>query len=135
MYRLFERARDILNHRNENISKTAKRPTSEPNRTTSNHSREDITGINPQQPQEDQGEAPMLLTPEASLPMGEQPEPLWFNESPNFSNVDQLLSPGFSLSENVLFQGFFMDYDNVGEGYDPMPTVSNEIPASLLYDV
>jgi hypothetical protein len=132
MYRLFERARDILNRPNENISKAAKRPTSVPNRTSSHQSKEYVSGIITQHQEE--GEASMLLTPETSIPMGEQPEPLWFNESPNFSNVDQLLSPGFSLSENVLFQGFFMDYDNV-EGYDPMPSILNEAPAGLPYDV
>lgn len=35
---------------------------------------------------------------------------LWYSVSPQFSNVDQLLSPGFSLSEDV-FQHFFSNSD------------------------
>jgi hypothetical protein len=44
---------------------------------------------------------------------GNFPGTFWLNDSgsPCFSNVDQLLSPGFFVSENV-FQPFLPGYDN-----------------------
>ena len=52
------------------------------------------------------------------------PDPLWYGISPDFSNVDQLLSPGFSLSEDV-FYDFFPNYH---VAYEPalLPGVGDE---------
>jgi hypothetical protein len=133
MYRLFQRAQEILSHSNTDISRTAKKPTSESTRPGVNPRRQEFTNIEPQQQQQEDGEVSMLLTPEASVPISEQAAPAWFNDSPCFSNVDQLLSPGFSLSENV-FQGFFMDYNSsVAEVYNPISTVPNDASINMLY--
>jgi hypothetical protein len=138
MYRLFKRAQEILSHSNSDISRTAKKPTAESTRPSINSRRQEFTNIEQQQQrrqQQEDGEVSMLLTPEASVPMSEQAAPAWFNDLPCFSNVDQLLSPGFSLSENV-FQGFFMDYNSsVGEVYNPIPTVPSDGSINMLYHV
>jgi len=74
----------------------------------------------------------------SNLMMDEQTMPgtYWFNDSgsPCFSNVDQLLSPGFSVPENI-FQSFFTGYDNnLGGGYDQMIPANND-PVGMLYNV
>lgn len=61
----------------------------------------------------------------------------WLNDSgsPCFSNVDQLLSPGFSVPEHV-FQSYSMGYDGGIEGtYDQLLSSSNGGPVDLLYNV
>lgn len=63
----------------------------------------------------------------------------WLNESgsPCFSNVDQLLSPGFYIPENT-FQSFMTGYDNgngMGGGYDQILPTSNGVHLDLLYNV
>ena len=85
--------------------------------------------------------------PNPNLLMNDQQQQnslLWLNQSPCFSNVDHLLSPGFSISENA-FQSFFTNngYDNNGgivveeAAYDhivmPMPMPGGEVPIDLLY--
>lgn len=53
----------------------------------------------------------------------------WLNDSgsPCFSNVDQLLSPGFYIPENV-FQPFFPSYDNGAGMMDPYDQYSLPLP-------
>jgi hypothetical protein len=66
--------------------------------------------------------------------MNEQGLPFWLNDSPCFNNVDQLLSPGFSISENV-FHSFFTSYDNgIVVGYDQGIPPPSDDPIDLLYN-
>lgn len=61
----------------------------------------------------------------------------WFNDagSPCFSNVDQLLSPGFSVPENI-FQSFFTGYVNgMGGTCDQMIPASNNDHVGMFYNV
>ncbi len=74
---------------------------------------------------------------ESNLAGGDQfiPGAFWLNDSgsPRFSNVDQLLSPGFSISENA-FQPFFTNYDSSGivGGYGHMSHASDNVRVDLL---
>lgn len=53
----------------------------------------------------------------------------WPNDSPSYTNVDQLLSPGFIVDEN-LFQSFFPDYEQANIGYDHMAFPPNTVPGA-----
>jgi hypothetical protein len=137
MYRLFERAQLILGHSNPAASKAGKTPTAESNHPSFNPGSQPATEIQqaPQRQQHQEREVSMLPTPETNIPISEQAAPLWLNGTPYFSAVDQLLSPGFALSENN-FQTFFAHYDDSAvEVYDPIGTVHNEEPIDLLYNV
>lgn len=143
-YRLFARAQVLLEKSNSSVSKQAEKLASIPHRTTAASNRQNVdTGHqhqqqhqhhqDQQQNQQYNTDDAMRLMPETDFAMNEQTAPFWLNDSPSFSNVDQLLSPGFSIPENT-FQSFFTGYDNgmVGVYDQPMP-VSGEIPIDLLY--
>jgi hypothetical protein len=66
--------------------------------------------------------------------LNDEAPPPWFNTSPQFGSVDQLLSPGFSLSENI-FRDFFPGYDS-SIAYDPIAgAIPNGIGDSIVYDI
>lgn len=133
MYRLFERAQAILN---ANTLSTTNKISPGPTRATSKSSGQYFTNGYLQrshQQRNQDGDISVLLDPEPNLPSVEDTAPLWFNTSPQFSSVDELLSPGFSLSENI-FQDFFPGYGS-GVAYDPIVTMQNETPDDALYQI
>jgi hypothetical protein len=64
--------------------------------------------------------------------MPQDTEQLWYSVSPQFSSVDQLLSPGFSLSEDV-FQHFFSNSD-AGVHGQHMSLMASEPVDDTLYN-
>ncbi|KAM0263713.1 hypothetical protein ACHAQJ_001027 [Trichoderma viride] len=138
MYRLFERALTILKKSNSQTPKPNKNSDDRFSRVTVSESRNGRDFIHAQQqpqppppPQPQPSEMPMLMTPEPTMMMGEQPPAnTWFNASPQFSDVDQLLSPGFYLSEDV-FPDFYLGYENAAV-YDPLVLGSGKIPDEIL---
>jgi hypothetical protein len=134
MYRLFGRAQTILSNSNPELSKATKNPASSTSRINAQYTNQNfVDPLLRRRHRQEESEVSMLLTPEPNLPLNEQPALSWFNTSPRFSNVDQLLSPGFSLSENV-FQDFFPDYEG-GMVYDQIVPVSNGISEDILYSI
>ena len=141
IYRLFERAQVMLDKSNSGDSTQAEKPNVSSHRIGAHSNSQNVDteyqqqhGQNQPQQQEDTDD-PIQQMPDSSLLMSEQSASLWFNDSPCFSNVDQLLSPGFSISESA-FQSFFTGYDNGMVGsYDQIVPVSSGGPSDLLYDV
>lgn len=146
MYRLFEKAQTILNKSN---SQTLKSEDDKPSQAVSSEKghgrgytnmRKHSVQKQPVQPQLQQqpepqqsqpNEVPVFLAPEPTMMMNEQPQAnTWFNASPQFSDVDQLLSPGFYLSEDV-FPDFFLGYENAVV-YHPQVLGSSRIPDEIL---
>lgn len=124
MYRLFERAQTILKKGGSRAPKQGRNSDNQFSRVATSESINDRRFIHaqqqlqlqpplppaPEQPQPDG--ISMLMTPETSMMMSDQqPVNPWFSESPLFSDVDQLLSPGFYLSEDVL-PDFVLGYEN-----------------------
>ena len=137
MYRLFEKAQEILNRPNPNTLDTSKKTTSgstlaQPQIAVGQNFINGNLQRSLHQRHQD-GEVSVLLESEPNLPLDEDTAPLWFNTSPYFSSVDQLLSPGFSLSENV-FQDFFPGYGS-GIAYDPIVPMQNGKPDDTLYQM
>ncbi|KAM0444353.1 hypothetical protein ACHAO4_010252 [Trichoderma viride] len=141
MYRLFERAQTILKKGSSQTSKREKNSGHQLNRVVTSESINDRSFIQvqqelqlqpppaPQQPQPDG--ISMLMTPETSMMMSDQPPAnQLFGESPQFSDVDQLLSPGFYLSEDVL-PDFILGYEN-GAAYGPLVVGSNKMTDEML---
>lgn len=101
MYRLFQRAQTLLADRDSQqaaggIPLRSASPDAEPRQVTE------------QLLNESQQVGNLTMTaPE--LPVGDPVMPFLAGFSPQFSDVDQLLSPGFALSEDVFFD-FCPDY-------------------------
>ena len=128
-YRLFERAQVMLDKSkyNPRASAQVQNPCINSYRSMGNHSgSENINRENQQQHshlhdqqshqrQHEATEDAMGATFESYMLANEQAVPgsFWINDSgsPCFSNVDQLLSPDFYISENV-FHSLFTSYDN-----------------------
>ncbi|KAL5083897.1 hypothetical protein Trisim1_000806 [Trichoderma cf. simile WF8] len=110
-YRLFDRAQNILKKSNSQVEK--------PPVKNADNSR-DSTHLQQSQPQLLPPTEPSLLpTPEPTVLVGEQQYAnTWFNGSPQFRDVDQLLSPGFYLSEDG-FSEFLLSYEDAVV-YDPL---------------
>ncbi|PNP55992.1 hypothetical protein THARTR1_03929 [Trichoderma harzianum] len=124
IYRLFDRAQNILKKSNLQSEKP-------PVKNADN--RQDSTHLQPQpQPQLLPPTEPSLLpTPEPTVLMNDQQNSnTWFNGSPQFRDVDQLLSPGFYLSEDG-FSEFLLSYED-GVVYDPLVLGSGRIPDEIL---
>lgn len=141
MYRLFERAQTILKKGSSQLPKREKISDHQLSRVVTSESLNDQSFIQvqhelqlqpqpaPQQPQPDG--ISMLMTPETSMMMGDQqPANQWFSESPQFSDVDQLLSPGFYLSEDVL-PDFVLGYENSAV-YGPLVVGSSKMTDEML---
>lgn len=102
MYRLFERGQALLN--NGGV------------RTPSNRLRSATPDREQTPPEHEES-----VVPEPALLLEEPLDPQWFNISPQFSSVDQLLSPGFSLSAEDVFLDFFPNYPNGAYGQALLP--------------
>jgi hypothetical protein len=139
MYRLFERAQIILKKGSSQTPKREKNSDDHLNRATTSESIDNRSFIQVQQqlplqpppvmqqPQPDG--MPMLMTPE--MMMGDQqPAAQWFSESPQFSDVDQLLSPSFYLSKEIL-PDFIIGYEN-GAVYSPLVLGSSKMTDDIL---
>jgi hypothetical protein len=145
-YRLFARAQALLDKYNSGVSALAEKPNISPQHlraqshnqdilTEQNHrhqgqQRPQLHQDHPQQ-QGDTGDS-MRLMQDTNLQMNEQTAPFWMDNSPSFSNVDQLLSPGFTIPENA-FHSFFASYDNGMGVYGQSMPVPGNIPIDLLY--
>lgn len=124
IYRLFDRAQNILKKSNSQIEK-------QPIKNADNS--RDYTNLQ-QQPQPQllpPTDSPLLPTPEPTVLMNDQQNAnTWFNGSPEFRGVDQLLSPGFYLSEDD-FSGFLLSYEDPVV-YDPLVLGSSRISEEIL---
>lgn len=138
MYRLFYRAQTILGDSDGDELKSAKGSNARPRTTIHPDEARDVMDAERQQlPQQDQknGEhAVTLATSPASaiVEQPKQPEQLWFDISPQFTNIEQLLSPGFSLSEDT-FLDFFPNYPTVVAHNQAIP-LPNSVSDETLYD-
>ena len=136
IYRLFERAQLILTNSKANTRNNTEKSRANPHRTGPLSDSQDVADYEYHQQQQYQGdvEESMLPTPEAAFLMNQQAALPWLNDSPCFSNVDQLLSPGFSLSETV-FQSLFTGYNDSPIGvYDQVVPMLNNVPSDLHYN-
>lgn len=64
-----------------------------------------------QEQQQDNREHFMQHVPRANLSLNEHNISFWPNDTPFFNNVDQLLSPSFSISDSHI-RSFWTDYDS-----------------------
>ena len=146
IYRLFERAQLMLTKPSSGFRTQAeKQKTSSSGFGIHTNDRDDTEDQQQhhdqdrQQQQDNLGESVRLM-PESSLLGAENlmPGTFWLNDSgsPCFSTIDQLLSPGFSISENT-FQSFFPDYDSNGvvDIHGQMMHASENVPVDLLYNI
>jgi hypothetical protein len=133
IYRLFERAQLMLDKSNSGSSTQNGKSTTSAHspRTQSNG---ENTRIDHQQQQSleqthqrRETDGSIEILPESNHFADEQGTAFWMNESPYFSNVDQLLSPSFFISENT-FQSVF-------PGYDQMIPVLSDAPMGLPYSI
>jgi hypothetical protein len=150
IFRLFERAQVMLDKsKSTHDASTPDKSTATLNNAEipSVNSSKDIAGgyqqhqqlSNNQHQLQDPANNGMAQLPPSNLLMNDQAMTgaYWFNDSgsPCFNNVDQLLSPGFSVPENI-FQSFFTGYDpGIGGVYDQMNTGTNNDPVSMPYNV
>ena len=141
-YRLFERAQAVLDKSNSRVSIQAEQPTvgSQATRPQPNGQVVDIEHNqqyhnHQNQQQQENAENSLGIIHEPNLSMNGQTAPFWLNDSPSFSNLDQLLSPGFSIPDDV-FQSFFTSYDSGIAGvYGQAIPVSNDGQIDLIYHV
>ena len=145
-YRLFSRAQALLDKSKSSAFATAEKPTPSPQRITSQSSNQDLQTEQLQHDQDQQHSqlpqqqahplqqeyANMRLMPDANILANEPTIPSWMNDPQYFSNVDQLLSPGFTIPENT-FNSFFAGYDNSMGVYDQNVPISGEVPMHMLY--
>ncbi|KAL7929726.1 hypothetical protein V8C35DRAFT_314642 [Trichoderma chlorosporum] len=124
MYRLFDRAQKILKKSNSQTQKLPDR--------NSDNSQDPMLLQQQVQPQiRPLAEAPPLPAAEpTTLTSEQQTVNQWFNRSPQFRGVDQLLSPGFYLSEDG-FSEFLLSYEDAVV-YDPLVLGSSRIPEEIL---
>jgi hypothetical protein len=120
IYRLFARAQAIIDKSNTSASTEAEKPTISADHMESHSNGRDIeTETQRQHQHEDQQsqqqqdviEDSIRPLSDSNATMNEHGPPFWMNEPLSFNNVDQLLSPGFSVSDNV-FLSLFAGYDN-----------------------
>ncbi|KAL7895565.1 hypothetical protein HDV63DRAFT_381750 [Trichoderma sp. SZMC 28014] len=134
IYQLFERAQTILRKGSSQTSQRGKDSDHQLSRVVTSESINDPSFVQVQQelqlqPQPDG--ISMLMTPDTSMMMGhQQPANQCFSESPQFSDVDQLLSPGFYLSEDVL-SDFVLSYENSAV-YGPLVVGSSKMSDGVL---
>jgi hypothetical protein len=137
MYRLFERAQCILSNSAPTDSTSGISSTSSVTQIRSNRNSQSYIPAEVQQPRQQEqlsNEVVTLLPQGPHVQLNDEAPPPWFNTSPQFGSVDQLLSPGFSLSENI-FQDFFPGYDS-SIAYDPIAgAIPNGIGDSIVYDI
>ena len=150
IFRLFERAQVMLDKSKSNHeASTPDKGTTNSTITETppiNSSKEIGSGYQQQHQQLSNNQHQLRETPDNGMAQLSQPNLLlndqamtgtyWFSDSgsPCFNNVDQLLSPGFSVPENI-FQSFWTGYDpGIGGVYDQMNTANND-PAGMLYNV
>lgn len=137
MYRLFERAQSILSKSVPNSSTSGIISTSSVTQIRSNQNSQTYTHAEEQQPRQQEQlnhEVTTLLPQEPSVQLNAEVPAPWFDTSPQFGSVDQLLSPGFSLSENI-FQDFFPGYDSSIAYNSSAETMPHGIEDSIVYDL
>lgn len=137
MYRLFNRAQSILGGSDAKDKTTTKLASAPPQPGYPVGEAPDETEAEVQQmppPSHQNAVSSLSLGPDTNLSIDkgcEQTEPLWFSISPQFNDVDQLLSPGFSLSEDV-FLDFFPNYAT--SMYNQNFALPNQTPDGGFYN-
>lgn len=133
MYKLFDRAQKILGKTRASQSSSSDLSDPQPHLAASAQQSTNAGLVEPQahtlmdnQCQSDG----LLMTDLNSMP--QDTEQLWYSVSPQFSNVDQLLSPKFSLSEDI-FQHFFSNFDAEVHGQH-MSLIASEPVDDMLYN-
>ena len=128
MFRLFERAQFLLSGNADSALTKANRK-----RHIRSPNRQSVTPINQNVPearqQQHTNDDPVLPEPEVNLSMNNQTMQFLSVESPGFSTVDQLLSPGFTVYDNA-YQNFFTSCDA-----DTVVPIPNEISVEYLYNI
>lgn len=138
MYRLFYRAQTILGDSDGDELKSTKSSNPPPRTTIPPDEAQGVIDAEPQQLsqqiQPNREHMATLTTSPTSVVIEQpkQPEQLWFDISPQFTNVEQLLSPGFSLSEDT-FLDFFPNYPN-GMAYNQTIPLPNSVSDETLYN-
>ncbi|KAL7920603.1 hypothetical protein ACQKWADRAFT_297968 [Trichoderma austrokoningii] len=129
MYRLFERAQMILKKGSSQAPKRDANSHDQLSRVATSDTINDQSFIHqlPLQPPPPPDGIPMLMTAETMMMSDHQP---WFSESPQLSDVDQLLSPGFYLSEDVL-SDFVLGYESSAV-YGPLVVGSSKMTDEIL---
>lgn len=134
MYRLFERAQQILETPTTGAVENAEK--SIPKSTNANHllpdrSQESSGGRRQHLPQQD---TPLANSAESLVPMANNfaPTARWGGQ-PMFNGIDQLLSPGFALSEDA-FETLFMGYDDGVGFYDSTGANFNGPTIDMMYN-
>ncbi|KAF5967422.1 cutinase transcription factor 1 beta [Fusarium coicis] len=133
MYKLFDRAQKILDETRASQSSSSDLPDPQPHLAASALQSTSAGLVEPQAHSlmDSQCQSDGLLMTDLNA-MPQDTEQLWYSISPQFSNVDQLLSPGFSLSEDV-FQHFFSNSD-AGVHGQHMSLMASEPVDDTLYN-
>lgn len=150
IFRLFERAQIMLDKSNRGMMTQSEGATSDHSGTLAVNNSKDITEYQRPQPQTQlqlPGQEYVVASNNmAQIPFAMPTAPMmdqamagtyWFNDSgsPCFNNVDQLLSPGFSVPDNM-FQSLFNGFDPGLQGvYDQMNPAPNHDSVGMLYNV
>ena len=155
IHRLFERAQAILGDSHFNMSETAQSQNPAPHRQGYHSGNQSVIDNehyrqqyhrqerqhehqHHQQDDNNRDEEEVVSMPpidELTHIASEQVAPSWLNGSFAFSTVDQLLSPGFSISESA-FPSVFMGYtDDILGAYDQIVPLSNQASINPVYNV
>ncbi|KAF5614147.1 cutinase transcription factor 1 beta [Fusarium subglutinans] len=135
MYKLFDRAQKILDKTRASQSSSSDLSDPEPHLAASAQQSTNTGLVEPQAhtSMDNQCQADGLLMTDLNV-MPQDTEQLWYSVSPQFSNLDQLLSPGFSLSEDV-FQHFFSNSDAGVHGQRVSSMASEPVDDVLYYNI
>jgi hypothetical protein len=135
IYRLFERAQIMLDKSKSGVSRNPGKLTDTTHLSESQsdghnfHERQKPHQLNQQQENTDS----MRSASESVMPTNDQL--FWFNDSASFNNVDQLLSPGFTVPENM-FHNLFTGYDHNFDGvYDQVVSGPGSSSIDMLYHI
>ncbi|KAF5241567.1 hypothetical protein FANTH_9078 [Fusarium anthophilum] len=133
MYKLFDRAQKILDKTRASQSSSSDLSDPQPHLAASAQQSTNTGLVEPQAHtlMDNQCQSDGLLMTDLNV-MPQDTEQLWYSVSPQFSNVDQLLSPGFSLSEDV-FQHFFSNSD-AGVHGQHVSSMASEPVDDMLYN-
>ncbi|KAK4934793.1 hypothetical protein LTR10_024033 [Elasticomyces elasticus] len=134
MYRLFERAQQILETSSAVVTDGAEKPSRQS--TSSESLLPDHTQESPEMRRQTfpQQNVPLANMVESTMPMANNfaPNARWAGQA-MFSGIDQLLSPGFTVSEDA-FENLFMGFDDGIGFYDPGGAMLNSGSIDLMYN-
>ena len=133
MYRLFERAQSIIEQRNNKSSNTSSSKISSFPPTGQSGPLNSEANPDAYQDSAQPEQIAMLPTPESNGPNNFSSLPIPTDGSMYLSGIDELLNPGFSLSETS-FETLFQDFDANNPGfYDILGPASNDFPIDGMF--